>query len=108
MDISVVIIVKNGERAIKECLEALHKFNDVVVYDNGSEDNTIEICKSFDNVNLVEGEFLGFGPTKKLASTYAKHDWILSLDSDEIMTEEGVRVLEEKNLQPQTVYSIKR
>jgi glycosyltransferase involved in cell wall biosynthesis len=108
MDISVVIIVKNGERAIKECLEALHKFNDVVVYDNGSEDSTIEICKSFDNVNLVEGEFLGFGPTKKLASTYAKHDWILSLDSDEIMTEEGARVLEEKNLQPQTVYSIKR
>jgi glycosyltransferase involved in cell wall biosynthesis len=35
-DISVVIIVKNGERTIKSTLDALSQFSDVVVYDNGS------------------------------------------------------------------------
>ena len=108
MDISVVIIVKDGARTMQECLEALKAFNDVVVYDNGSTDGTQKICRAFHNVNLVEGAFMGFGPTKKLASTYAKHDWILSLDSDEILTEKFVKTLKEKTLDIDTVYSIKR
>ena len=108
MDISVVIIVKNGIRTIRKCLDALSDFNDIVVFDNGSTDGTQEICRQYDNVNLVEGEFIGFGPTKKLASTYAKHEWILSLDSDEIVTASFVETLQSKNLDPGTVYSIKR
>ncbi len=108
MNISVVIIVKDGSRTIKSCLEALEAFDDVVVFDNGSSDGTQALCRSFANVNLVEGDFIGFGPTKKLASTYAKHDWILSLDSDEIVTEIFVRKLQEKRLDTDTVYSIKR
>ena len=108
MNISVVIIVKDGSRTIKRCLEALDAFDDVVVFDNGSSDGTQALCRSFSNVNLVEGDFIGFGPTKKLASTYARHDWILSLDSDEIVTETFVRKLQEKRLDIDTVYSIKR
>ena len=108
MNISVVIIVKNGARTIEECLKSLESFDDIVVFDNGSTDGTQELCKAFSNVNLVEGDFIGFGPTKKLASTYAKHDWILSLDSDEIMTPEGVKILKSKELSSDTVYSIKR
>ena len=108
MNISVVIIVKNGIRTIRKCLDALSDFNDIVVFDNGSTDGTQEICRQYDNVNLVEGEFIGFGPTKKLASTYAKHEWILSLDSDEIVTASFVETLQSKNLDPGTVYSIKR
>ena len=108
MDISAVIIVKDGERTIKECLEALSAFEDVVVFDNGSTDGTQDVCRNYENVNLVEGKFIGFGPTKKLASTYAEHDWILSLDSDEIVTEKFVDTLKEKTLDIDTVYSIKR
>ena len=107
-DISVVIIVKDGLRTIEVCLKALKDFSDVVVFDNGSTDGTQEICKQYKNVNLVEGNFIGFGPTKKLASNYAKYDWILSLDSDEILTEAFVETLRSKDLKPDTVYSIKR
>ena len=108
MNISVVIITKNSATTFKECLNALKKFNDVVVFDNGSTDGTQDICRKFQNVHLVEGEFIGFGPTKKLASTYAKHDWILSLDSDEIVTEEFEEKLRLLTLDLNTVYSIKR
>jgi len=108
MDISVVIIVKDGIRTMEKCLKALELFDNVVVFDNGSTDGTQEICRLFSNVNLIEGDFIGFGPTKKLASTYAKHEWILSLDSDEIVTASFVETLQSKTLDADTVYSIKR
>jgi glycosyltransferase involved in cell wall biosynthesis len=108
MDISAVIIVKNGSRTMEKCLNALEAFDDVVVFDNGSTDGTQEICRQFPNVNLVEGEFIGFGPTKKHASTFAKYDWILSLDSDEIVTEAFVETLKAASLNENTVYSLKR
>ena len=53
MDISVVIIVKDGERTIEACLKALEDFDDIVVFDNGSTDGTQELCKSFSNISLV-------------------------------------------------------
>ncbi len=108
MDISVVIIVKDGMQSMGECLEALKDFDDVVVFDNGSSDGTQALCRTFQNVNLVEGKFIGFGPTKKLASTYAKYEWILSLDSDEIVTEDFVRTLKATSLDDNSVYAIKR
>ncbi len=69
MDISVVIIVKDGARTIEKCLKSLESFDDIVVFDNGSKDGTQALCKAFLNVNLIEGDFIVFGPTKKLEST---------------------------------------
>jgi glycosyltransferase involved in cell wall biosynthesis len=83
--ISVVIMAKNAEQTIAETLDALKSFDEVVIYLNNSTDKTKEIAQSYPNVNIIEGNFLGFGPTKNEASKYAKHDWILSLDSDEIL-----------------------
>ncbi len=83
--ISVVIIAKDAQDTIRECLEHLTRFDEVLVYLNNSTDQTKTICENFDNVSIVEGEFIGFGPTKNRAASFARHDWILSLDSDEIL-----------------------
>ncbi|MDY0238355.1 MAG: glycosyltransferase, partial [Campylobacterales bacterium] len=40
--ISVVVIVKNSEKTIKRTLDSLTSFDDVVVYDNGSTDTTMQ------------------------------------------------------------------
>lgn len=81
--VSVVIITRNAASTLRRTLDAVQCFNDVVVYDNGSRDDTTRIASSYPNVSLHEGEFLGFGPTKRFAVSLAKHDWILSLDADE-------------------------
>ena len=104
MEISAVIIVKNGATTIKNTLDALVDFDDVVVYDNGSTDGTQEICKLYKNVNLIEGEFLGFGPTKNKAASYAKYDWIIVIDSDEVVDDELLNTLKTKKLDKNTVY----
>lgn len=66
MNISVVVLAKNNEKTIGKTLNSLIEFDDVVVYDNGSTDGTISIAKGFKNVNLVQGEFKGFGWTKTM------------------------------------------
>lgn len=106
--ISVVIVVKNEADKIRECLESLRDFPEVVVYDNGSSDGTQKIALEFDNVTLHEGTFFGFGPTKKYAVSLAKYDWILSLDADERVSKRLVKELSNISLDSNVVYSILR
>ncbi len=85
---SVVIVCKNEAAAIGPVLQSVqHLTDDVVVYDNGSTDNTVEVVKAFENVTLHQGPWLGFGATKQAATALAKYDWILSLDADEALDE---------------------
>ncbi|RXK12269.1 glycosyl transferase [Halarcobacter mediterraneus] len=106
MNISVVVLAKNNENTIKKTLESLKGFSDVVVYDNGSTDKTIEIAKSFSNVNLVQGQFKGFGWTKNQAASFAKNDWILIIDSDEVVDLELFTTLKTKTLDKNIVYKL--
>lgn len=107
-NISCVIIVKNGVHTIKKTLDSLLSFGDVVVYDNGSTDGTLEIIKDYANINLVQGDFSGFGETKNRAVTFAKNDWVLSLDADEVLSKEFVYTLGSIALDENSVYSIVR
>jgi len=81
--ITPVIIVKNGARHITHTLDSLAAFRQVVVYDNGSSDDTLALAAKYPNVKLVQGEFLGFGPSKNAAAACADSDWVFSLDVDE-------------------------
>ena len=106
MNISAVVLAKNNQKTIEKTLNALVEFDDVVVYDNGSTDDTIEIVKKFSNVNLIEGEFKGFGWTKNQAASFAKNDWILVVDSDEVIDKELLKELKEKILDNNCVYKL--
>lgn len=106
MNISVVVLAKNNQKTIEKTLNALVEFDDVVVYDNGSSDDTIGIVKKFSNVNLIEGEFKGFGWTKNKAASFAKNDWILVVDSDEVIDKELLKELKEKILDNNCVYKL--
>jgi glycosyltransferase involved in cell wall biosynthesis len=106
MNVSVVMIVKNGACTIRNSLESLREFEDVVVYDNGSTDGTLEIACEYINVHLIEGNFDGFGTTKNRAASYAKYDWVLIIDSDEVVDEELINTLKSKTLDSHTIYII--
>lgn len=106
MNVSAVMIVKNGAKTIARSLESLSEFDNVVVYDNGSTDGTQEIARTFPNVHLIEGEFDGFGTTKNRAASYAVHDWVLIIDSDEVVDEGLLHALKTKVLDPRTIYIV--
>lgn len=108
MNISVVMIVKNGAGTLQKSLESLLGFDDVVVYDNGSTDETQNIAKTFANVRLIEGTFDGFGTTKNRAAGFSKYDWILSLDADEVLNDKILQEIESLMFDNSTVYSLLR
>ncbi|WP_458525169.1 glycosyltransferase family 2 protein [Onishia taeanensis] len=93
--ISVVIICKNAANTLHHVLEATTPFSEVLIYDNGSTDETLEIAKRFDNVTTIVGEFSGFGPTKRNAVSLARHDWILALDADETPSQALIEALQQ-------------
>jgi glycosyltransferase involved in cell wall biosynthesis len=106
--ISVTILTKDSQRLLKEVLASLSSFDEVILYDTGSKDTTLAIAKEFKNVTIHEGPFLGFGKTHNMASSLAEHDWILSIDSDEIVTEELRKEIFSLILDPSCIYSFPR
>lgn len=107
-NISCVIIAKDAEATLAKTLDSLSLFEDVVLYSNNSTDKTDSIAASYNNVQLIHGDFLGFGPTKNLAASYAKNDWILSLDADEVLSQEFLKELSSIVLQKNKLYTILR
>jgi glycosyltransferase involved in cell wall biosynthesis len=86
--ISAVIITFNEEEHLEKCLASLVEIADeIVVVDSFSTDGTKEICKTF-NVKFIEHEFNGYIEQKNYAISTATHDYILSLDGDEALSEE--------------------
>src|ERR1700733_4049105 len=106
--ISVTILVKNGQKHIEKVLTALQSFDEVALLDTGSDDQTLAIAARFANVTIHKSPFLGFGRSHNLLSSLAKHDWILSLDADEVLTKELGDEIASLKLQPGTVYSFWR
>lgn len=106
--ISVTILTKNSEKYLRNVLDPLQAFDEVVVFDTGSQDTTLAIAKTFPNVSIYQAPFEGFGPTHNVASNKAKNDWILSVDSDEILEKELINEIRALSLDPNSVYSFRR
>tara|TARA_R110002167_G_scaffold21817_1_gene78731 strand:- start:485 stop:1240 length:756 start_codon:yes stop_codon:yes gene_type:complete len=84
--LSVIIITLNEELNIGRCLESVKWANEIIIVDSGSNDQTIDIAKSY-GVKVFHQDWLGFGLQKKKALEYATCDWVLSLDADEVISD---------------------
>ena len=98
MNISVVIITKNEAHVIANTLQSLQpEFNDMVIVDSGSTDETVHICREF-RATVLETGWQGYGINKNKGIVAAKNDWILSLDADEAIDAELKRSLQQLSL----------
>ncbi|MBU0674527.1 MAG: glycosyltransferase family 2 protein [Proteobacteria bacterium] len=107
--LSVVILTKNCAETLATTLHSLEQFPEVVIFDNGSSDDTIKVARCFSNVTVCTGDFIGFGPTRNKAAALAGHNWVLALDSDEILNRELVDEIAGLDFSdPLRVYALKR
>jgi glycosyltransferase involved in cell wall biosynthesis len=84
--LSVVIIAKNEEGVIGQCIKSVSWADEIVVVDANSSDRTASLCKELGAKVFIQKEWLGFGRQKNLALSLASKEWVLSLDADEIVS----------------------
>lgn len=84
--LSVIIITKNEAKHINRCLNSVGFASEIIVFDCGSEDNTVEICKLYTEKIFITDDWPGFGIQKQRALNKASGNWILSIDADEEVT----------------------
>ncbi|MFH0753389.1 MAG: glycosyltransferase family 2 protein [Candidatus Omnitrophota bacterium] len=86
--VSVVIIAKNEEDNMHDCLESVKGWADeIVVVDDNSTDKTVDISRGYGAViyaRTMDNE----GIHRNWAAAQAKHEWVLYLDADERVTPE--------------------
>lgn len=95
--LSVCLIVKNEEDCIEKCIKSLQPFADeICIYDTGSTDKTIDICRNLDGVTIVEGEWrMDFAWARNQSFNMAKSDYIMWVDADDIVDERSQKFLNE-------------
>lgn len=82
MKISATIIAFNEETNIKDACESVAWADEILVVDSNSTDRTREIAAAC-GARVIVNPWPGFGAQKQFAAEQAQHDWILSLDADE-------------------------
>lgn len=85
--LSIVIIAKNEERRLEECLKSASWAKEIVVLDDCSTDRTVEIAKRFTE-KVYQRAMDIEGRQRNYAYDLATQPWVLSLDADERITPE--------------------
>ena len=109
MRISATVVTLNEERNIARALESLRCVDEILVVDSGSTDRTRDIAAAL-GARVIREAWRGYAAQKNFASESATHDWILSIDADEAVTEElEAEILELKRSGPKfNAYSFPR
>ena len=85
--VACVVITKNEETNIQDCLRSAQWANELIVVDAESRDRTVELARAC-GAKVSVRPWPGFGLQKNFGMTEASSDWILILDADERVTEE--------------------
>ena len=98
---SACILTYNNEKTLKECLESVKSFSEIVILDGGSVDRTLETAKMYNAQVYSQQED---GSSKKITDftamreklySLASEDWILVIDSDEYLSKEAEEKIKE-------------
>lgn len=93
MKISAVIIAKNEEAVIKDCLDSVSWFDEIILVDTGSEDRTVEIAAAYPNCRVFTDYKWNddFAEARNHALSKATGDWVMQIDADhKLVTAEAI------------------
>lgn len=81
--ISVIILTKNEEKNIVDCIESLSFCDEIIVIDDYSDDRTVELAKRA-KAHTVSRSLNGdFAAQRNFGLAQAKGEWVLFIDADE-------------------------
>jgi GT2 family glycosyltransferase len=84
--ISIIIVTWNTSEITKKCVDTINKFipnQEIIVVDNGSQDDTVKILKTINNVKIIENHAnLGFAKANNIGLKSASSDYVVFMNSD--------------------------
>jgi glycosyltransferase involved in cell wall biosynthesis len=86
MNISAIIITYNESHNIADAIASAAFADEIVVFDNASADNTVEIARSLGAKVILSDRNLGYSEAKSRALEHCRNRWIFWLDADERIT----------------------
>lgn len=90
LPLSCFIIAKNEADRIGRTLASVKGLADeIIVIDSGSTDDTMRIAQAA-GAKIFHHDWQGYGPQKRFAERQCRHDWVLNLDADEVLSAELV------------------
>jgi glycosyltransferase involved in cell wall biosynthesis len=98
--VSLYIITFNEAENLRAVLPTVSWADEVVVVDSFSNDDTASVCTQF-GVRHVNIKFDGFGKLRNGALALLKHDWVVSIDTDERSTPEFAEEVRRTLVAPQ-------
>lgn len=84
--LSAIVITRNEEANIADCLACLSFAGEIIVLDNASSDATPELARAAGAQVHHTPDWPGFGAQKNRALALASGDWVLAIDADERVT----------------------
>lgn len=94
MNISVLILAKNEQEMMPDCLKQLNFASEIIILDQYSSDDTVKIAKKYTD-KIFKSNSKDFSENRNILLSYATCDWVLYLDSDERLSPKGIAEIEE-------------
>ena len=104
--ISIYIPTYNSDSTIEEVINSVinqsKKLDQIIIIDDGSTDNTKNILKKFDNIEIITNhKNLGIGKSRNIGIKACRNDLVASIDSDVVLETDWLKnilkIFKEKN-----------
>lgn len=82
MNISAIVIAKNEQENLRDCLKSLYFAKELIVIDNGSLDMTKVAAQKY-GAKIYTDKSANFSHLRNIGKEKARYDWLLYLDADE-------------------------
>lgn len=84
--VSIIIVTWNTAQITQKCVDTINEYipgQEIIVVDNGSQDNTVQLLSQVKNVKIIENKAnLGFAKANNIGLKYATSDYIIFMNSD--------------------------
>jgi hypothetical protein len=97
--ITAIILTKNEEKNINECIASLSFCDEILVIDDNSTDKTGEIAKKAGATVLIHSLEHDFSAQRNFGLQKAKGEWVIFIDADERVSKQLQKEILEKVVQ---------
>lgn len=111
MLLTAVILTKNEEKHIVDCVQSVDFCDEIVIIDDFSEDRTRDLIKNLKNprVKIIQHELQDFSKQRNFAFGHVSGKWTLFIDADERVSEElKVEIIRAVGQEKHIAYRVKR